>query len=215
MDRFLLGKGQEDCFVRYDKLNRHGVVAGATGTGKTVTLKVMAESLSDAGIPVFLADIKGDLSSLCEKADPQQVGERVTKLGLTEWEPTAYPVEFFDVFQKDGIPVRTTVSEMGPLLLSRLLGLNDVQEGILNIVFRVADDRGLLLIDLKDLRAMLNEVKDRAKELERDYGLVSASSVAAIQRGILALEDQGGNLFFGEPDFDVEDFGGQETERAS
>lgn len=206
MDRFLIGKGGEDCFIRFDKLNRHGVISGATGTGKTVTLKVITEALSDAGIPVFLSDIKGDLGSLCQKGDSETVAERVQKMNLEDWEPQAYPVEFYDVFAQEGTPVRTTVSEMGPLLLASLLGLNETQSGILNIVFKVADDQGLLLIDLKDLRAMLNEVKDNAKALQNDYGLVSASSVAAIQRGLLTLESQGGDFFFGEPAFDVADF---------
>lgn len=166
------GQGQSAAVLLTDKLNRHGIIAGATGTGKTVTLKVLAEKLSEQGIPVFLSDIKGDLSSLMQPGEmTDDLQARLNQLGVTDFEPTAYPVEFWDVLGQAGLPVRTTISEMGPILLSQLLGLNDTQEGILNIAFKLADDEQLLLIDLKDLRAMLNYVGERASELRALYGL--------------------------------------------
>jgi DNA helicase HerA-like ATPase len=186
--------------------NRHGLVAGATGTGKTVTLRVLAERLSGIGVPVFVADVKGDLSGMAhEGGDQPKVAERVKQLGLADFPYAPCPVVFWDVLGKQGHPLRTTVSEMGPLLLSRILGLNDVQAGVLAIVFRVADDGGLLLLDLKDLRAMVQHVADRAGELTKEYGNVSIASVGAIQRGLLALEEQGGDRFFGEPALDLDD----------
>jgi hypothetical protein len=186
--------------------NRHGLVAGATGTGKTVTLRVLAERLSGIGVPVFVADVTGDLSGMAhEGGDQPKVAERVKQLGLADFPYAPCPVVFWDVLGKQGHPLRTTVSEMGPLLLSRILGLNDVQAGVLAIVFRVADDGGLLLLDLKDLRAMVQHVADRAGELTKEYGNVSIASVGAIQRGLLALEEQGGDRFFGEPALDLND----------
>lgn len=189
--------------------NRRGLIAGATGTGKTVTLKVMAESFSEMGVPVFLADIKGDVSGMClpgENSEGFQKRIR-NKLGLDiEWKFAGYPVRFFDVYGKKGHPVRTTVSEMGPELLSRLLELNDTQSGIMNIVFRVADENGLLLLDLKDLRSMVQYVGDNAAEIKLRYGNVSSQSIGAIQRALLRLEDQGGNVFFGEPALDINDW---------
>ena len=185
--------------------NRHGLIAGATGTGKTVSLRVLAEQFSRIGVPVFLADVKGDLSGIARPGgDNPKVAERARQLGLT-LNPTGCPVVFWDLFGKQGHPVRTTITEMGPLLLSRLLNLNDTQEGVLALVFKVADDRGLLLLDLKDLRAMLQEVGVHAAELKTSYGNVSAASIGAIQRGLLALEQQGGDRFFGEPALDLED----------
>ncbi|QLB12265.1 hypothetical protein EV697_104116 [Bisgaardia hudsonensis] len=188
--------------------NRHGLIAGATGTGKTVTLRKMAEFFSDDGVPVFLVDVKGDLSGLVKEGElTGKVGERVEQLNLGGGSYLdSYPVSFWDVFGESGIPLRTTISEMGPLLLSRLLNLNDVQEGLLNLVFRVADDKGLLLIDLKDLRAMLQYVADNAKTFRLKYGNVSAASVGAIQRALLVLENEGAAHLFGEPALNLEDW---------
>ncbi len=186
--------------------NRHGLVAGATGTGKTVTLRVLAEGLSRLGVPVFLADVKGDLSGLARPGgDAAFVAARAKELGLTDFGYEPAPVVFWDVFGRQGHPVRATVSELGPLLLARVLGLNDVQEGLLQLVFRVADDAGLLLLDLKDLRAMLENVADRAGELRGRYGNVAPASVGAIQRGLLAFESQGGDALLGEPALDLHD----------
>lgn len=189
--------------------NRHGLIAGATGTGKTVTLKVMAESFSEMGVPVFLADIKGDVSGMCLPGeDSEGFQKRIhNKLELDiKWSFAGYPLRFFDIYGKKGHPVRTTVSDMGPELLSRLLELNDTQTGIMSIVFRVADDNGLLLFDLKDLRSMLQYVGEHAAELKSRYGNVSGQSIGAIQRSLLRLEDQGGDIFFGEPALDIQDW---------
>ncbi len=186
--------------------NRHGLVAGATGTGKTVTLQVMAEALSAIGVPVFAADVKGDLSGVSQpgKSSPK-FDERVKSLGFDNWTFSASPVVFWDVFGKEGHPVRTTVSEMGPLLMSRILNLNDTQTGVLTLVFKIADDNGLLLLDMKDLQAMLQHVSENAKEYQINYGNISAASVGAIQRGLVALGQQGGDQFFGEPALNIED----------
>ncbi len=189
--------------------NRHGLIAGATGTGKTVTLKVLAESFSEMGVPVFLADIKGDVSGMCLPGeDSEGFQKRLhNKLGLeTRWKFQGYPVRFWDVYGKGGLPVRTTISEMGPELLARLLELNDTQTGVLNIVFRVADDQGLLLLDFKDLRSMVQYVGDNAADFKTKYGNVTAQSIGAIQRALLRLEDQGANTFFGEPALDIKDW---------
>ena len=187
--------------------NRHGLIAGATGTGKTVTLKVLAESFSDMGVPVFLADVKGDLSGMCQPgSENKHIRRSLDTMGLGDFAYTSYPARFWDVYGKQGLSVRTTVSEMGPELLARLLDLNDIQSGILRIVFRVADDKGLLLIDLKDLRAMVQHVGDNAKEYKLIYGNIAPQSVGAIQRALLRLEDEGGNIFFGEPDLDLSDW---------
>lgn len=188
--------------------NRHGLIAGATGTGKTVTLRKLAEAFSDDGVPVFLVDVKGDLSGLVQAGSFQgKIAERITQFQLgDEAYLSDYPVSFWDVFGETGIPLRTTISEMGPQLLSRLLNLNDTQEGLLNLVFRVADDQGLLLIDLKDLRAMLKFVADNAKTFQVQYGNVSAASVGAIQRALLTLENEGATDLFGEPALDLFDW---------
>lgn len=187
-------------------LNRHGLVTGATGTGKTVTLQVIAERLSRDGIPVFAADVKGDLSGV---AAAGQISEkfqmRLDQLGIKEHAFSANPCVFWDVFGQKGHPIRTTISEMGPLLLSRLLNLNETQAGVLQIIFSYADDEGLLLLDLKDLRAMLAHVGEIRKDLTTQYGNVSPASIGAIQRALLALEEQGGDQFFGEPAFDLQD----------
>jgi DNA helicase HerA-like ATPase len=196
----LIGKGAEQKFLLPAFGNRHGLIAGATGTGKTVTLQILAEGFSGIGVPVFLADVKGDLAGLTQPISPHpKVNERVASIGIENFTPAGWPVVFWDVFGKSGHPMRTTVSEMGPLLLASLLELNDTQEGVLNIAFRVADEQGLLLLDLKDLRALLHFVAENAKELSAQYGNVSASSVAAIQRRLLVMDEQGAEEFFGEP----------------
>lgn len=199
------GYGERPAELQLKRLNRHGIIAGATGTGKTVTLKVLAEQLSEAGIPVFLSDIKGDLNSLVQ-ANTQEVDvARLEKTHYLDYQPQSYPVELWDVLGEQGTPVRMTISELGPVLLSRILGLNETQESILNIVFSVADERGLLLIDLMDLRAMLNLVSENAAELSKHYGNIPARSVGAILRSLVVLEQQGGNIFFGEPSLEIED----------
>ena len=180
--------------------NRHGLVTGATGTGKTVTLQSLAERLSFAGVPVFMADVKGDLSGMGAAGTlTPKLAARVEELGLDGFAPYANSVAFWDVFGQNGVPVRATISDMGPLLLARLLNLNDTQAGVLQLVFKIADDQGLLLLDLKDLRAMVQHVGEHAKEFTSEYGNIAAASVGAIQRGLLTLEQQGGDLFFGEP----------------
>jgi uncharacterized protein len=186
--------------------NRHGLVAGATGTGKTVTLQVLAEGLSEAGVSVFAADIKGDLSGIAATGEMKDaLVARAKDMGL-EYQADQYPVVFWDVFGEQGHPIRATISEMGPLLLSRLLQLNDTQEGVLNIAFRVADEQGLALLDLKDLRAILGFVADHASELQKEYGNVSSATVGTVQRQLLVLENQGAKSFFGEPALDLADF---------
>ena len=207
MDKFLIGKGDNPVYISTSKLNRHGFITGATGSGKTITLKVMAENLSKLGIPVFLSDIKGDVASVCQPGETNEnIAERVNNNGLDEYENRKFPVEFFDVFGENGIALRTTISEMGPILISRLLGLNNTQEGVLNICFKIADEKGWMLIDLKDLRSMLNYVADNASDFSKIYGNISKQSVGAILRSLLVLEQQGGDQFFGEPDFKIEDF---------
>lgn len=186
--------------------NRHGLITGATGTGKTVTLQVLAEQLAAVGVPVFLADAKGDLSGLgAAGVASEKFQKRLDKLGVTDWAPKASTTVFWDVFATSGHPVRATISDLGPLLLGRLLNLNDTQEGVLQLVFKIADDQGLLLLDLKDLRAMAQHVGENAKKYTTDYGNVSAASIGAIQRGLLQLEEQGGDQFFGEPMLDIAD----------
>lgn len=202
----IIGQGKDKIILHSKMANRHGLIAGATGTGKTISLKVLAEQFSEQGIPVFLADVKGDLASLAEKGvENPKLLERINNLGLAPFEFKDYPVRLWDVFGELGHPLRTTVSEMGPLLLTRILELNDTQAGVLNIVFRVADEQGLLLIDLKDLRAMIQHVGDHADEYTTQYGNVSKTSIGAIQRSLLTLEDQGGNNFFAEPAFEILD----------
>ncbi|MHB8709167.1 MAG: helicase HerA-like domain-containing protein [Desulfuromonadales bacterium] len=201
-----LARAEEDIDLLPGVANRHGLIAGATGTGKTVSLRVLAEAFSDGGVPVFMADIKGDLTGLVEAGgDHPKVRERAGQFGLGDDFYRGYPVTFWDLFGEAGHPVRTTVSEMGPQLFARILGLNDTQEGVLNVIFKVADDQGLLLLDLKDLRAMATFVADHAAQFRTEYGNVSAASVGAIQRGLLVLEEQGGDRFFGEPALDLDD----------
>ncbi len=202
-----LGKSETQQFLDLKYANRHGLISGATGTGKTVTLQIIAEGLSSAGVPVFVSDVKGDLTGLSQPIVIKDfLTKRATTIGLDPYEPAAFPVRLWDLFGEQGHPVRATVTEMGPLLLSRLLGLNDTQEGVLTLAFRLADDEGLLLLDLKDLRALLVEVANRRKELSAEYGHVSTASVGAIQRRLLTLEEQGAELFFGEPALDIKQF---------
>ena len=205
---YLAKTDEKELYLLPGMANRHGLIAGATGTGKTVTMKVMAESFSEMGVPVFLADVKGDLSGMCMPGvDSPNMQERITRFGLEEdFEYRAYPTRFWDIFGETGHPVRVTVSSMGPTLFARLLGLTEIQTGVLNIVFRVADDHGLLLLDLKDLRAMLQFVGDNRAEFTTMYGNVSAASVGAIQRALLAFEEEGGEQFFGEPELDIRDW---------
>ena len=198
---------QQDVVLHSQFANRHGLIAGATGTGKTVTLKVLAESFSRIGVPVFLADAKGDVSSLAKAGETNpKFEERIKSLNIDSIPFTASPVVFWDLFGEQGHPIRTTVSEIGPLLLSRMLNLNDTQEGVLSAVFRIADDQGLLLIDFKDLKAMITYVSEHAADFKAEYGNLSPASLGAIQRNLLALADQGGDKFFGEPALNIMDF---------
>ena len=187
--------------------NRHGLIAGATGTGKTITLRVIAEKFSSIGVPVFMADVKGDLSGVARPGQENaKITERVQKLGMEDFHFAGCPAVFWDLYGERGHPVRTTISDMGPLLMARLLNLNETQSGVLHLVFKIADDNGMLLLDLKDLRAMLQYVGDNAAKFKTQYGNVSAASIGAIQRGLLELEGQGGDRFFGEPALDLDDF---------
>jgi uncharacterized protein len=204
----LIAKNKDiECFLRPDKANRHGLITGATGTGKTITLQTMAEGFSRIGVPVFMADVKGDLTGISQSG---VMSAKLTKIiaerGLTASEALAYPSTLWDVFGTQGHPVRATVSDLGPLLLSRMLNLNETQAGVLQLVFKVADDQGLLLLDMKDLRAMLQNVGDNASTFTTEYGNVSPASVGAIQRGLLQMEEQGGSQFFGEPMLNIADF---------
>ncbi|MBR1527218.1 MAG: DUF853 family protein, partial [Prevotella sp.] len=186
--------------------NRHGLIAGATGTGKTVTLQVLAETFCQAGVPCFMADMKGDLSGISQAGQMSGfIEKRLPEFGIENPEFQACPVRFFDVFGEQGHPMRATISQMGPQLISRLLGLNETQDGVLNIVFRIADERGLLILDMKDLRSMLDYVAKNAKLYTSQYGNISTASVGAIQRALLQLEAQGADRFFGEPSFDIYD----------
>jgi DNA helicase HerA-like ATPase len=205
-DAVLVGKGATPQWLALRLANRHGLITGATGTGKTVTLQTLAEGFSAAGVPVFLADVKGDLSGISQAAAiTPKLRERAQAAGLADYAPRACPTVFWDLFGEQGHPIRTTVSEMGPLLLARLLGLNETQEGVLQVAFRVADDQGLLLLDLKDLRALMHFVGERPQELSLQYGRVGTASVGAIQRRLLTLEQQGAEHFFGEPALDIHD----------
>ncbi|MFU0921590.1 helicase HerA-like C-terminal domain-containing protein [Kluyvera sichuanensis] len=187
--------------------NRHGLITGATGTGKTVTLQKIAESFSEIGVPVFMADVKGDLTGVAEEGlASEKLMTRLNNIGVTDWEAHANPVVVWDIFGEKGHPVRATVSDLGPLLLARLLNLNEVQSGVLNIIFRIADDQGLLLLDFKDLRAITQYIGDNAKSFQNQYGNISTASVGAIQRGLLTLEQQGAEHFFGEPMLDIKDW---------
>ncbi|MDD2659589.1 MAG: DUF853 family protein [Methylococcales bacterium] len=208
MQEILIG-GQNGAQVVMDAAmgNRHGMISGATGTGKTITLQILAEGFSKIGVPVFLADIKGDLSGITVPGQPhEKISERVQQIGMANFQQRGNPAVFWDIFAKSGHPVRTTISDMGPLLLSNLLELNDTQTGVLYSCFRIADDNGLLLLDLKDLRAMLRWMGDASKELKGEYGNISTASLGSIQRQLLVLEEQGAERFFGEPAIQLGDF---------
>ena len=206
-DKIWIAKSDKKVYLLPKMANRHGLIAGATGTGKTVTMKVLAESFSDMGVPVFFSDVKGDLSGMCrEGADSADMQKRIQNFAIENFKYKPFPTRFWDIFGECGHPVRVTVSNMGPTLLSRLFGLTEVQEGVLNIVFKVADDNGLLLLDLKDLRAMLKFVGDNRVEFTTTYGNVSSASIGAIQRALLAFEQEDGEMIFGEPELDIRDW---------
>jgi len=198
----------ERVYMQLNMANRHGLIAGASGTGKTITMKTMAESFSDAGVPVFMCDVKGDVSGLAEPgAASESMEKRIDKFGIRDcFDYKAYPVCFWDIYQEGGHPVRATISDMGPDILSRILGLTPAQEGVLNIIFKIADDRGLLLIDMKDLRTTINYVAEHKDDYTMTYGNMSTQSLGGILRALLPLENQGGDLFFGEPDLDIDDW---------
>jgi hypothetical protein len=201
-----IAQGSTPLYLLPKMANRHGLVAGATGTGKTVTLQVMAEAFSRIGVPVFAADVKGDLSGISQPGTPNpKIDERAKKLNLSAFSYAPCPVTFWDVFGEQGHPVRATISEMGPLLLARLLNLNDIQESVLALVFKIADDNGLLLLDVKDLQALLQYVGENSKQFQTQYGNISAASIGSIQRGLLALQQQGAAKFFGEPALNLDD----------
>ncbi|MDO8266333.1 MAG: DUF853 family protein [Moraxellaceae bacterium] len=205
--QILIGKGEAPCFLEGRYANRHGLIAGATGTGKTITLQILAEGFSDLGVPVFLADIKGDVAGISQAGtENPKLAERAAKIGVDDYRMQAYPVVFWDVFGEQGHPVRATISDMGPLLLARLMDLNDVQEGVLTLLFKYADDNGLLLLDLKDLRALVSYAVDNTAELGKDYGNVTKQTLGILQRELLTLETQGADRFFGEPALKLEDF---------
>ena len=206
MDKILIGKGKSENSILLNKVNRHGLISGATGTGKTVTLKVLTEGLSDAGVPTILADVKGDLANISKSGEMNdKLQDRLNELGISNFEFKNYPVSMWDIYGEKGIPLRVTVSEMGPLMLSNILDLNDTQMGVLNIIFKVADSEGLLLIDLKDLKQVINYVNDNRDEVSKNYGNVATQSLSAISRKLLFIEDAGGDLFFGEPAIDIND----------
>ncbi len=205
-DAIYLGTSNKGEYLKLKYANRHGLITGATGTGKTVSLQIMAEGFSRAGVPVFCADVKGDLSGIAVKGEPKDfLLERAKNIGFEDYEFSAFPTIFWDLFGKQGHPIRTTISDMGPLLLSRLLDLNPTQEGVLNIAFKIADDEGLLLLDLKDLRALLIEMGENTKEISSTYGYISKASIGAIQRALLVLEQQGAEHFFGERALNIAD----------
>lgn len=208
VEPILIAKNSDvSSFILPKMANRHGLIAGATGTGKTVTLQTLAESFSKIGVPVFMADVKGDLAGMSQTGGGnKKVDERVDMLGLNDFSYQASPVTFWDVFGKKGHPIRTTIAEMGPLLLGRLLNLNEVQNGVINAVFKIADDQGWLLLDLKDLRAMMQHVSENSATYQSQYGNISPASVGAIQRSLLQLETQGADQLFGEPAINLDDF---------
>ena len=204
----LIAKTADTSLFLYPAMaNRHGLITGATGTGKTVTLQKLAESFSEIGVPVFMADVKGDLTGVSQPGEAsEKLQARLAKISVTDWQPHANPATLWDIFGTNGHPLRATVSDLGPLLLARLLNLNDVQSGVLSIIFRVADDQGLLLLDFKDLRAITQYIGDNAKAFQNQYGNISSASVGAIQRGLLTLEQEGAPFFFGEPMLDITDW---------
>lgn len=207
MTQIKIAKNENEINLELDQANRHGLIAGATGTGKTITLKVLAEQFSKAGVPVFMSDVKGDISSIAESGSiNDKIQERIDMMKIDDYENNAFPVTLFDVFQKTGVPVRTTITEMGPLLIGKLLDLNNTQLGVLDIVFKVADESGLLLIDMKDFKALLKEINENRAEYAEKYGNISSASIGAIQRALLRLESEGAETFFGEPALQLEDF---------
>lgn len=208
-NKLWIGKNENPIYLLPQMANRHGLIAGATGTGKTITLKVLAETFSAAGVPVFLSDIKGDLSGMAKPGvDSERMQKLIAKFGLAEagFAYQSFPTCYWDVFGQKGTPIRATVSEMGPLLLAKILGLNEVQEGILHIIFKIADDQKLLLLDSKDLKSMVQYVSEHAAEFKAAYGTISSASIGAIQRSLLQLEEEGGDIFFGEPALDIRDW---------
>ncbi|MDO0957729.1 DUF853 family protein [Mammaliicoccus sciuri] len=207
MTQIKIAKNENEINLELGQANRHGLIAGATGTGKTITLKVLAEQFSKAGVPVFMSDVKGDISSIAEAGSiNDKIQERIDMMKIDDYENNAFPVTLFDVFQKTGVPVRTTITEMGPLLIGKLLDLNNTQLGVLDIVFKVADESGLLLIDMKDFKALLKEINENRAEYAEKYGNISSASIGAIQRALLRLESEGAETFFGEPALQLEDF---------
>lgn len=207
MTQIKIAKNENEINLELGQANRHGLIAGATGTGKTITLKVLAEQFSKAGVPVFMSDVKGDISSIAEAASiNDKIQERIDMMKIDDYKNNAFPVTLFDVFQKTGVPVRTTITEMGPLLIGKLLDLNNTQLGVLDIVFKVADESGLLLIDMKDFKALLKEINENRAEYAEKYGNISSASIGAIQRALLRLESEGAETFFGEPALQLEDF---------
>jgi len=207
MTQIKIAKNENEINLELGQANRHGLIAGATGTGKTITLKVLAEQFSKAGVPVFMSDVKGDISSIAEAGSiNDKIQERIDMMKIDDYENNAFPVTLFDVFQKTGVPVRTTITEMGPLLIGKLLDLNNTQLGVLDIVFKVADESGLLLIDMKDFKALLKEINENREEYAEKYGNISSASIGAIQRALLRLESEGAETFFGEPALQLEDF---------
>ncbi len=207
MTQIKIAKNENEINLELGQANRHGLIAGATGTGKTITLKVLAEQFSKAGVPVFMSDVKGDISSIAEAGSiNDKIQERIDMMKIDDYKNNAFPVTLFDVFQKTGVPVRTTITEMGPLLIGKLLDLNNTQLGVLDIVFKVADESGLLLIDMKDFKALLKEINENRAEYAEKYGNISSASIGAIQRALLRLESEGAETFFGEPALQLEDF---------
>lgn len=207
MAELYIGKGKDKFTISSDKLNQHGIIAGATGSGKTVTVKVLIEELSKIGVPTFVSDVKGDLTNLCKEGrENENIKKRLIAIGQENFEYSSYPVNLWDIYQENGINLRISISELGPLLLSQILELNEVQEGILNILFKLADENGLLLLDFKDLNSMLGFLTENAKDISAKYGNISSASISAIRRKLLVLEEEGADNFFGEPSIDVMDF---------
>ena len=207
-EKILVGKNENnECYILPKMANRHGIISGASGSGKTITLKVLAESFSKAGVPVFLVDVKGDLSGMCNPGvDNDNIKQRVTNLNLSEFNLESFPTTFWDIYGKNGHSIRTTVSNVGPKLLARMLNLTDAQEGVLTVVFKIAEDENLEIIDLKDLRSLLTYASEKRKEYSVSYGNITVQSIASIQRNLLTLEEEGGDYFFGKPEFDINDF---------
>lgn len=206
MENILIGRGEKDCVMLSNKLNQHGLIAGATGTGKTITLKVMAENFSKLGIPVILADVKGDLSNISKAGEnSENISKRLSKLNLENFEFSGFPTRLWDVFGERGLPLKVSISEMGPILLSRIMDLNDTQSGVLNIAFRIADENGLLLLDIKDLKSILKLLQSHSKEFSEKYGNIAPQTISALQRRLFVLEDNGADIFFGEPSISISD----------